>query len=100
VSIGLSGSTGLIAYLQETPIFLGGYYSIIPAQEIYLKANSDNYIYLVRDRYDRSKVNVEVRRKIMGVEGANAFNRVLAAKITTDAANPVSQKNYSIPGTW
>lgn len=100
VSFGLSGSSGLIAYLQDTPIFLGGYYSVVPAQEVYLHANSDNYIYLVRNRYDRSKVSVEVRKKIMGVPGENAFNRVLIAKVTTDAANPVSQVNYPVTGEW
>lgn len=100
VSFGLSGSSGLIAYLQDTPIFLGGYYSVVPAQEVYLHANSDNYIYLVRNRYDRSKVSVEVRKKVMGVPGENAFNRVLIAKVTTDAANPVSQVNYPVTGEW
>lgn len=100
VSFGLSGSSGLIAYLQDTPIFLGGYYSVVPAQEVYLHTNSDNYIYLVRNRYDRSKVSVEVRKKIMGVPGENAFNRVLIAKVTTDAANPVSQVNYPVTGEW
>jgi hypothetical protein len=44
-----SGSMGLIAFIQSFPIYLGGYYSVINSQEIYLKSNSVNYIYAERD---------------------------------------------------
>jgi len=93
---GLNGSTGLVAYLQDTPIFLGGYYSTIPSQEIYLNPNSDNYIYFSRDKSDRTKVNINNFPKLMGDPTSIQFSRVLAGKITTDAANPTSQTLYNI----
>jgi hypothetical protein len=96
VTIGLSGSTGLIAYLQETPIFLGGYYSIIPAQEIYLNPNSNNYIYFSRDKDDRTKINIENYPKLMGDPEQIQFNRILVSNIVTDSANPISQTDYVI----
>jgi len=94
--IGLSSAIGLVAYVQSYPIFLGGYFSQIETQEVALYADSLNYIYLVRDRSDRYKINIIVRKKIIGVVGENSFNRVLATKIVTDVANPISQEDFEI----
>lgn len=94
--IRLASTTGLVAYLQNVAMFLGGYLSNIPQQEIPLLADSDNYIYLVRDRTDRTKINIKVRDKIIGVIGENAFNRVLISKLTTDSGNIITQTDYDI----
>jgi len=94
--VGLAPSIGLVCYIQSTPIFLGGYYSVIEPQEIILQDNADNYIYLVRDRSNRVIIDIRVREKPLGVPGENAFNRVLASKITTDNGSIVSQIDYKI----
>lgn len=96
---GTEGSVGLIAYMQSTPIYLGGYFSVMPAQEIYLKPNSDNYIYLSRDKADYTKVNVEIYDHLLGVEDQSLninFARILVSKITTDNKGSISQKYYNI----
>lgn len=99
--IGLTngGSVGLITYVQSFPIFLGGYFSVVPAQEIYLQANKTNYIYLARDLNDYRKVNVEVYNKLLGTEnksnGIN-FQRILVTKIVCDDKGPISQEYYHI----
>jgi len=94
--VGLAPSIGLICYMQTTSIFLGGYYTELEPREIYLKDNSDNYVYLVRDRSDRSVIHVRVREKPLGVPGENAFNRILASKIVTKNGFIISQVDYKI----
>lgn len=82
------GSVGLVAYMNSIPLFLGGYYSLLPAQEIYLEPNSDNYIYLYRDS-TMNEAKVEVRQD-QNVEVDN-FHRIYVSKITTNASGPISQ---------
>ena len=98
-TINNSGSVGLIAYIQATPIYLGGYYSVLPATEVYLKANSDNYIYLSRDKLDYQKINVENYDHLLGAQnndmGIN-FSRILISKITTDNKGATSQEYFNI----
>lgn len=97
--ISCKGSLGLIAYLQPTPIFLGGYFSIVAAQEIYLKANSDNYIYLSRDDNDYTKVNVELYDHMLDSKDKSLsinFSRILISKILTDNIGPISQEYYPV----
>ena len=93
------GSVGLIAYLQSIPIYLGGYYSIVDSAEIYLKPNKDNYIYLVRDPDDYTKVNTEVYTSPLSASDAENdldFSRILVAKITTNDKQATSQVDYLI----
>ena len=98
-TINNNGSVGLIAYIQATPIYLGGYYSVLPATEVYLKANSDNYIYLSRDKLDYQKINVENYDHLLGAQnndmGIN-FSRILISKITTDNKGATSQEYFNI----
>ena len=91
-----SGAVGQVAYLQSTPIYLGGYYSLMPASEVYLNANSDNYIYFTRDLVNHTDVNIEVYKKFMGSADATCFNRIPIAMITTNSEGPVFQKNYEV----
>lgn len=93
------GSVGLIAYLQSIPIYLGGYYSIADSAEIYLKPNKDNYIYLVRDPDDYTKVDTEVYTSpLSDLDAKNDldFSRILVAKITTNDKQATSQVDYLI----
>lgn len=97
----LAASTGLIAFCQETPMFLGGYYSVLPAQQIILKDNQENHIYVVRDRNDRSKINISVKDKKFGSNtGENAFNRILASTITTSNGYITKQEDYEVNDFW
>lgn len=90
-----TGSTGLVANLQTTPIYIGGYYSLIPAQEIILSPNSHNYIYLFRNPSDPDDVIVEVYDKLLGGDDKDIhFARILVADIETDSEGPIRQTSY------
>ena len=96
ISFGVSSASGLVAYLSEMPIFLGGYFSVCDAREITLMPNSDNYVYLSRDRVDRQKINIYVKKKQFGQDGETAFNRILVARIRTNSANAIETQYYSV----
>lgn len=96
ISFGVSSASGLVAYLSEMPIFLGGYFSVCDAREITLMPNSDNYIYLSRDRVDRQKINIYVKNKQFGQDGETAFNRILVARIRTNSANAIETQYYNV----
>ena len=96
VSFSVSSASGLVAYLSEMPIFLGGYFSVCAAREIPLKPDSDNFIYLSRDRVDRQKINIYVKDKQFGQDGETAFNRILVARIRTNSANAIETQYYNI----
>lgn len=90
----VQGSSGLIAFIQSFPIYLGGYYSVVNSKEIYLKPNADNYIYAERDSNDESKVNVTV--ELTKLSNINPFNKVLLSKITTNGETSIAQETYDI----
>lgn len=82
-------------------MFLGGYYSVLPAQQIILKDNQENHIYVVRDRNDRGKINISVKDKKFGSNtGENAFNRILASTITTSNGYITKQEDYEVNDFW
>ena len=90
-TIGINGetqiaitTTGLIAKIPKTIIFLGGYCSTLPYTEVSLRPNGVNYIYISRDKNDRHKLNIENRDMVIGVEGETAFDRIMPAKIVTN----------------
>lgn len=89
-----ASSIGLVAYLQRTALYLGGYFSYIDEQEVYL-TEGDNYIYLSRSNITR-EVAVEVQKKKIGVVGASQFSRILIAYIKCTNGRMVQQKNYEI----
>lgn len=98
--IGIDGETkltlsinGLNATLPEKIIFLGGYCSTLPTQTIALNPSTTNYIYLIRNRDDRHVIDVMNRNTAIGVEGENAFNRILVAKLITNT-NSVTSTVY------
>lgn len=85
-------ATGLVAYTSSYPIFLGGYYSTVPAQAVTLTANSNNYIYAARDPIDRNIINISVSTTQL----ASSNTRALLANVVTDAENVVSQTSYNV----
>ena len=92
------GSVGLVAYVQSFPIYLGGYYSIVPAQEVYLKPNATNYIYIQRDTANLDEVHLLVYDHLISPENQKGivFNTLLIAKIETNDGGSTSQKSYNI----
>ena len=100
-----SGSVGLVCTIGATPIFLGGYYSLLPAQEIALYDNATNYVYIHRDPNNRLLATVEVYTEPLGkvpISGGKAysdssqFGRVLVAQIKTQNGYAVSQVVFPI----
>ena len=82
-----SGAIGLTAYLQATPIFLGGYFTLLPMSEVSLYANATNYIYLQRNSSDYKKIDIIVRTSAMSVDN---FNTIHVATIKTNADAPIT----------
>jgi hypothetical protein len=102
-TIGINGETqvaittsGLVATLPETIIFLGGYCSTLPQTTVTLSPNAVNYIYISRDRDDRHKLIIENRNIVIGVEGETAFNRFMAGKFVTNGSTVTSKILYNI----
>ena len=84
-------STGLLAFVQAFPMFIGGYYSTIASSEIKLADNCYNYIYVVRDPDNHDQSYFESYTQKMNVEGASEFSRVYLGYIRTQNGNPVEQ---------
>lgn len=89
-----ASATGMVCYLQDTPVFLGGYFSTVPAKEIPLKPNSANYIYFHRNSDDYKVVDVEVTQSPRN--DVDGFNRIYLTKVVTNADGPVSQEYNQI----
>lgn len=103
---GLAGSIGLVCTIPATPIFLGGYFSIVPATEVPLHDNATNYIYLHRDPDDRTNVFIECYTEPISklpktstgdtYSDSSQFGRVIVAEIETSAGYPVKQTVYPV----
>ena len=103
---GLAGSVGLVCTIPATPIFLGGYFSIVPATEVSLYDNATNYIYLHRDPDDRTNVFIEcytepiskLPKTLTGdtYSDSSQFGRVIVAEIETSNGYPVKQTVYPV----
>jgi hypothetical protein len=83
-------SVGCMAVLPQLPVLLNGYFSIIPAQEIMLKKNSVNYIYLRRQLGNRHKLILDVTTKFRGKNDSTSFNQLYVATCTTDNEKAVN----------
>lgn len=90
--ISTESATGLVAYTSSYPLFLGGYYSTVPAQAVTLQPSTDNYIYVTRDAVDRTLLTVSTSTTLL----PSSNTRALIAKITTDTTNVVSQVLYEV----
>lgn len=96
-SMYLQSAQGLVCYIPNIPIFLGGYFSVIenPIQVI-LKANSKNYIYLERDPSNRKNIIATSSTDLTIAEGSKQFSKICVACVTTDDSNPIDVKYYRI----
>ena len=92
--ISCESATGLVAYLSEYPIFLGGYFTKIPTTTLTLLPNTVNYVYATKDSSDRTTVNVTTSTGLL----PNSFSRMRIAAITTNATSIVSSTVYSFDG--
>lgn len=92
----LQSSQGLVCYIPNIPIFLGGYFSVLnEVLSVTLKPNINNYIYLERDlNTNQLKAYASTTKDIE--EGSKQFNRILLARVLTDSANPIETEYYRI----
>ena len=86
------GSVGLSASIVSYPITLGGYYSYSGNIEVALNSNTDNYIFLSRDKIDPQKINVTVESTYQ----APGFNRICIARLTTNEDSIIDQELYKL----
>lgn len=86
----VSTSSGLGATLLNFPVFLDGFYYQTPTTDVTLEANADNFVYL--ETVDNTTLNAYASTTDLN----NTTERIKIAKITTDAANPVSQELYDL----
>lgn len=94
VYLSCEAATGLVAYLSEYPIFLGGYYTKVPTTTLTLLPNAVNYIYATKVSSDRSTVSVTSDTSVL----PNSFARMKLAAVTTNATAIVSSEVYSFDG--
>jgi len=93
----LQSAQGLVCYIPNIPIFLGGYFSVIENPiEVILKANSKNYIYLERDPSNRKNIIATSSTDLTITEGSKQFSKICVACVTTDDANPIDVEYYRI----
>ena len=93
----LQSATGLISYIPNIPLFLGGYFSILDeVLPVTLQPNATNYIYLERDKTDRNKLIASSSLLKDMEEGQPQFSKILLAKIVTNEDSPISTEYYTI----
>lgn len=95
ITMSASSAVGLIAYLSEYPIFIGGYYTKIPQTTVLLKPNADNYIFAIKGTGGRDDIKIVVYDSKL----SNTFSRVCVAKVTTSADRVAASYVYSVDGT-
>jgi len=89
-----SASTGRVAYLSKTALYLGGYFSYLEPKELYLE-NGDNYIYITRDAASY-ELTVDIYDHQIGVPGESQFNRILISHIIVTNGMIATQADYDI----
>ncbi len=85
-------AVGLFAYVQEYPIFLGGYYTKVPSTNLALSPNTTQYVYAEKTNVSRDSVDVTISTDIF----PNSFSKVALAKIVTDSVNVTEVTSYTI----
>lgn len=104
--ISKDGASSLTAYVQQTPILLGGYTSTLETTSIQLNANSENYIYLIRDD-DTGALRFEIRDEADGIvpnvdgpSDTTSYKSVLVARIVTNDNAVISQDIYPVGNSY
>ena len=92
----LQSAQGLVCYIPNIPIFLGGYFSVLnEVLSVNLQPSTNNYIYLERDLdTNQLKAYSSITKDIE--EGSKQFNRILLARVLTNEANPIETEYYRI----
>lgn len=90
VNISAESATGLVAYISEYPIFLGGYYGRTPNTSVSLLPNAENYVYA--NRTNTTTISITSSTNLL----TSSFSRVLLSKITTNNERITSQVNYPV----
>lgn len=93
-------SSGLVANIPVTDIFLGGYYSrLTTARQITgLKANTKNYIFMRRIPGDRTETGIEITSStVKSIPiGADVFDKICVAVVQTDADKAIKTLQYHV----
>lgn len=92
--VSTASSIGLIAYITEYPVFLGGYFTVIPNTQVSLKPNTVNYIYASKTATDRSTVVIFTNTERL----TDSFSQICIAKITTGSDRILNSYLYSVDG--
>ena len=92
----LKSSTGLVVYIPNIAIFLGGYFTQLENPlTVVLEPNTNNYIYLERDGATL-EILAYARPKRYIAEGARTFNKICVARIATNAEDVTDIEYYRI----
>lgn len=91
--LGLLSAVGLVAYTQPTPMLVGGKCTVIPAQDIALRPNAENHIFISRKQENAALINRATKNLLAG---ENAFNTILIATIQTNSHDPIETTYYDI----
>ena len=94
IVVSASSSVGLLAYLSEYPIFIGGYFTKIPQTTISLLPNTTNYIFATKGTSARDDVQISVSSR----KFTDTFSRVCIAKVVTSVDKVLSTSTYSVDG--
>jgi hypothetical protein len=82
-------SSGLAATVVNFPIYMDGRLYYLPNEDVALNPNTDNYIYAILN-------NNNISLYVDTVKLSNTAQRILLAKITTNATDPISQELYEV----
>ena len=94
--IQLRSSIGLIAYIPNVALFLGGYFSQLENPiPVVLFPECKNYVYMERDPETLEIVAYASKKRFMK-EGAKTFNKICIARITTNSDSIIGMVYYRI----
>ena len=97
-----SSAIGLTVILQDTPIFIGGYFGILTSRQIVMNPNATNYIYFYRpqNKAEDTDIQVEVTTTPKSSNDVDGFYRLYIGSVKTDSNSILNVtfneiKNYS-----
>jgi Chaperone of endosialidase len=94
IHISAEPTVGLSVYLKAYPLFIGGYYTVIPETVVAVEANKETYIYAEKDPVDRHVVNISSSTDYQ----PSSFTKVVLGKVTTNSYKVTSAISYPING--
>lgn len=87
-------TVGLFVYLKAYPLFIGGYYTVVPELSLPVAPNATNYVYAEKDPVDRTVLNITVSVDYQ----PSSFSKVVLGEVITDADKVIAATSYPING--